>query len=433
MRWISHIAIVLPVFLVSCIGELRNSPPVIESIILDPPENFTPGSDILVSAVVKDRDGDPLEFFWESEGGLIAEPSLASTSWELSTRAEPLSYEHITLTVSDGKELVTRTRTIQVSEGLIMSGYTYFEGTTIPVPGVEVQISKFSALSDENGFYRIQYLKEGNEQVVATKAGFDRYESSVYVDNPKSTFHIYMTSHTETQTISGFVKTIDNLVFEGLKVVMLNPDHSESRLEGYTDNRGYYEIEKVPKGTREFLVRNPGPAGVFLNDSLISSYSVREEQVSYDARIKIKRMIIEDSFMSEIDDWDYQGNTSEGFYVLEKGEKLELREPFTVPADAEKAMLYINSFVIGGCNLVGRLPSHRAWIANRRQENMGGISWGGDGNNFTAEVSWYPSDSPTYMNIYGREIILYLEIYGETSCVPDPLWRIYNIEFSYYH
>ncbi|HDS06355.1 MAG TPA: hypothetical protein ENO05_01905 [Bacteroides sp.] len=433
MRWISHIAIVLPVFLVSCIGELRNSPPVIESIILDPPENFTPGSDILVSAVVHDRDGDPLEFFWESEGGLIAEPSQASTSWELSTRAEPLSYEHITLTVSDGKELVTRTRTIQVSEGLIMAGYTYFEGTTIPVPGVEVQIGKFSAFSDEEGYYMIQYLKEGNEQVVATREGFDRYESSVYVDNPKSTFHIYLTSPTETQTISGFVKTIDNLVFEGLKVVMLNPDHSESRLEGYTDNRGYYEIEKVPKGTREFLVRNPGPAGVFLNDSLISSYSVREEQVSYDARIKIKRMIIEDSFMSEIDDWDYQGNTSEGFYVLEKGEKLELREPFTVPADAEKAMLYINSFVIGGCNLVGRLPSHRAWIANRRQENMGGISWGGDGNNFTAEVSWYPSDSPTYMNIYGREIILYLEIYGETSCVPDPLWRIYNIEFSYYH
>ncbi|HER08167.1 MAG TPA: hypothetical protein ENO20_04585 [Bacteroides sp.] len=433
MKRISQLTIVLLVLMVSCFGELGNSPPVIESVVLDPPGNFTPGSDIQISAIVEDKDGDHLEFFWESEAGIIAEPSQLSTSWELSTLAEPLSYEHITLTVSDGKELVTKTRTIQVSEGLIMSGYTYFAGTTIPVPGVEVRIGKFSALSDAKGYYLIQHLKEGNEQVVATKEGFDRFESTVYVDNPKSTFHVSMTSPVGTGRISGFIQTIDQQAFEGLKVVLLNPDNTDSQLAGYTDRQGYYEIAQVPSGNRTLLIRNEASESVFLHDSITYDFLMQGPEKSYDARIKIKRTIIEDSYMSEIDDWDYKGNTSDGFYVLERGDKLVLKEPFTIPADAEAAMLYINSFVIGGCDLVGKLPSHRAWIANRDHENMGGISWGGDGNNFRAEVSWYPSDSPTYMNIYGREIMLYLEIFGETSCVPDPLWRIYNLKFSYYY
>jgi hypothetical protein len=433
MKWILYMTVVPLLFLGSCIGNLRNNPPVIESIILDPPDNFTPGSDIHISAVVRDRDGDALEFYWESNGGIISEPAQISTNWELSTLAEPLSYESIKLTVSDGKELVTRTRTIQVSEGLIMSGYTRFAGTTIPVPGVEVQISKFSTVSDDQGYYMIQNLKEGNEMVVATKDGFERFESTVYVDNPKSTFHIPMNSSTETGPVSGFVKTVDDLAFNGLKVVLLNPDGSESELYGYTDMQGYYEIENVPLGYRSLLIRNEATQSVFLNDSVIYQFMVRDQVNSCDARIKIKRKIIDDSYMSEMDEWDYKGSTSEGFYVLEKGEQLELKEPFTIPADAEKAMLYINSFVVGGCDLVGRLPSHRIWIANRYNENMGGISWGGDGSNYRAEVTWYPSDSPTYMKIYGREIKLYLEIFGENNCVPNPLWRIYNIEFSYYY
>ncbi|MFO7934499.1 MAG: carboxypeptidase-like regulatory domain-containing protein [Bacteroidales bacterium] len=432
MKWMYYMTIVVLVFLASC-SDLRNNPPVIESIILDPPENFTPGSDIRISAIVTDREGDQLEYYWQSEGGIISEPGQISANWELSTEAEPLSYETITLSVSDGRELSTRSRTIQVSEGLIMKGYTCFAGTTIPVQGVEVTIGKFSTVSDENGYYMIRNLKEGYEQIVAARDGFDRYESTEYVDHPKSTFHIPMTSPTETMNVSGYVRTVDHLAFEGLKVVLLNPDHTESELAGYTDQHGHYEIKRVPLGNRKMMIWNEKPGSVFLNDSIVYGFEMQEPEESYDARIKIKRAIMDDSFMSEMDEWDYKGSTSEGFYVLQRGDELMMKQPFTIPRDAEDAMLYINSFVVGGCDLVGRLPSHRVWIANSRDENMGGISWGGDGNNFKAEVSWYPSESPTYMNIYGREIKLYLEIFGEANCIPDPLWRIYHIEFSYYY
>jgi len=210
--------------LVSWLNNPGNHPPDIELIILNPSDNYTPGSDIAVSAIVTDRDGDHLDYFWHSQGGLIAEPENPNTIWELATSSEPLSYESITLMVSDGKETSTRIETIQVSKGLIMSGYTYFAGTTIPVPGAEVTIGKFSTFSDHTGFYFIEHLKEGYTDVTVSKAGFDTYESIVHVDNPKSTYHISLTSTLKTREISGRVRTVDNRTFAGLSVVLLNPD-----------------------------------------------------------------------------------------------------------------------------------------------------------------------------------------------------------------
>ena len=84
-------------------------------------------------------------------------------------------------------------------------------------------------------------------------------------------------------------------------------------------------------------------------------------------------------------------------------------------------MFFLNSYVIGGCDLVGKLPSHHVWVSNEEREYLGGISWGGEGSNYTARVSWFLSDIPTFMYVYGKEIKLHLEIFEENTCVPDPL------------
>ena len=424
---------VLLLGLVSCLNNPGNHPPDIELIILNPTDNHTPGSDIAVSAIVTDRDGDPLQYFWQSQGGIIAEPENANTSWELAISAEPLSYESITLMVSDGKETTTRTETIQVSEGLIMSGYTYFAGTTIPVPGAEVTIGKFSTFSDQNGFYFIAHLKEGYTDVIVSKEGFDAYESMVYVDNPKSIYHIQLTSPLETREISGRVRTVDNRTFAGLSVVLLNPDGSESELSDFSDQDGSFRIASVPYGSRNLMIRNVNPESHFLYDSIIHPIELDDTDKTFDARIKIKRTIIADSYLSEMDKWDFGGSTPDGFYLIGRGQRLDLKEFIAVPADAENAMFYINSFIVGGCDLVGMLPSHRVWVSNYEGEYLGGISWGGEGNNFTAEVSWNPSELPTFLDIYGKQIKLHLELFDESNCIPNPLWRVYQIEFSYYH
>ena len=110
-----------------------------------------------------------------------------------------------------------------------------------------------------------------------------------------------------------------------------------------------------------------------------------------------------------------------------------LKQFLPIPEDAEKAMFSLNSYVIGGCDMVGDVPSHRVWIVNREEEYMGGITWGGDGNNYPAVIEWYPSEPPNFMDIYGRDIKLMLEVSGNNTCVPNPFWRIYQIEFNYYY
>ncbi len=433
MRGLRNIWILGIILLGSCQKHPANHPPIIESIILEPGRNFTPGSDIKVTADVKDNEQDELQFLWESEGGILSTPDQKTTNWELDSGAEPSSYESITVTVSDEKSIVSETHTIQVSEGLLMTGIATYSGTSIPVPGAEISIGKFTTVTDKNGRYLIEHLKEGSALVKAKKQGFDPFEAEVYVDNPKSIFHISMTSPIHTGRVSGIVKTIDDVIYEGLKIVLLNPDESESELCGYTNGDGEFLLENVPVGLRNLMILSESDEIHFLNDSMIYEIDMDNSGISYNARIKIRRTILSDVYLSESDKWESQGLESDGFYILKKGQHMVLRDFISVPADAEKAMFFLDSYVIGGCNLVGKLPSHRVWVSNEEREYLGGISWGGEGSNYTARVSWFLSDIPTFMDVYGKEIKLHLEIFEENTCIPDPLWRIYKVEFSYYY
>ncbi len=419
--------------LVSCRSGDDNHEPVIESIVLDPSHNHTPGSDIGISAVVTDRDGDPLDFFWEADAGVISNPSGQTAVWVLSDQAEPFSYETIRLTVSDGRSAVTVSRTIQVAEGLVVRGHAYFSGTTIPVPGVEITLGKFITVSDAQGYYEFPYMKEGNTLLRATRDGFDLLEEWIYVDNPRSTHIIYMESDSRTQPVSGIVRTIDNLTFAGLKVVLLNPDGSESNLYDYTDPNGLFQLEKIPVGQRELMVSNDQPDVHFLNDSMVYPLILEGPVDLLEARIKVERNIFEDNFLSGSDQWQFNGRIEDGFYLIHKGERMTMKEYIQIPEDAEKVILSLESFVVGGCDLVGRLPSHRLWIENAEQETMGGISWGGEGSNYTAGVDWVVADPPTFIRVAGKIVRFSLEVFEENSCVPEPSWRIYQVAFSYYY
>ena len=373
--------------------------------------------------MVTDRDGDALQFKWESHGGHIREPEQPSTVWELSLSSKPLSYESITLTVSDGKGSVARSKSIQLSEGLLLEGYTYFAGTTVPISGVEITVGKFSTLSDEAGFYSVPYLKEGNAMITAYKDEFELFEDLLYVDHAKSTFNIMMESPIRSKQIFGNIRTVDHIAFEGLKVSLLNPDGTESDLYGFTGPSGNFEINGVPLGTRHLMVSNTLPENHFLNDSLIYRIDVDGSNVeTFNARIKIKRTVLQDHFLSGSDFWEFEGEMSDGYYLLGKGQHMILKDFIAVPEDAQRALFTLNSFVIGGCDLINDVPSHRVWIVNRENEYMGGVSWGGDGNNYNADVAWYPSESPNFMDIYGRDLKFKLEVFDENPCIPGPLW-----------
>jgi hypothetical protein len=233
--------------------------------------------------------------------------------------------------------------------------------------------------------------------------------------------------------VSGQVKTIDGVIYEDLKVVLLNPDESESELMAYTDSYGGFSIANVPLGLRNLMIRSEASESHFLNDSMIMQINLDDSGSSYDARIKIKRTILSDLYLSEIDQWEFEGKATDGFYLIGMGQHMKLKEFISVPPDAERAMFYLDSYVIGGCDLVGKLPSHRVWISNVENEYLGGISFGGEGSNFPANVAWYPSAPPTFIGIYGKKIKFHLEVFEENSCLPSPFWRVYQVSFSYYY
>lgn len=433
MRTLRNIILLLTLALTSCFKEPGNYPPEISDIVLIPSVELTPGSDIELSAVVSDPDGDDLQFYWEANSGMVKDPFSPVTTWELSMEAEPLSFKRISLTVTDGRASVTRSRTIQVAEGLLLEGYTYFSGTTIPVPGVKVTIGKFTGYSDDNGYFVFPHLKEGTAMLQASKEGFDESSTGVYLQNARSSILIEMSSGTRSRQIGGQIRTVDHLTFGGLKVSLLNPDFTESELHGFTDAGGQFVIPSVPLGTRYLMVSNRSPDTHFLNDTLIYRIEPDLNTGTFDARIKIRRTVLSDRFASQSERWEPEGAVSDGFYLLGKGQQMTLREFIRVPEDAEKAMVSLQSFVVGGCDMVGRVPSHRLWVLNSGGAYMGGVSWGGEGNNFSAELEWFPSESPNFMDIYGRDIKLRLEIFGENPCVPLPQWRIYQVEFSYFY
>jgi hypothetical protein len=253
------------------------------------------------------------------------------------------------------------------------------------------------------------------------------------VDYLKSIHHIHMSSPTLTSQVSGTIGTNDGVSFQGLRVVLLNSDLTESQLYTFTDEDGHYHIPGIPQGNRSLLVRNEDPASHFLDDSLVFPVYLTQPDESRDARIKTLRTMFFDTRLSGTDLWDIRGDTAEGFYLLGKGSWMRLQEPVWIPEDAEDAMIHLRSYVVGGCDMIERLPSHRIWISNTDGKYLGGISWGGEGTNYPAEVSWYPSSSPTFLDVYGKEIFMHLELYDGSDCVPNPYWRIYDIGFSYYH
>jgi hypothetical protein len=181
------------------------------------------------------------------------------------------------------------------------------------------------------------------------------------------------------------------------------------------------------------MIRNEATESHFYEDSMIFQINLDNSGSSYDARIKIKRTILSDVYVSEKEQWVFDGVASDGFYLIGLGQRMELKEFISVPADAEGAMLYLDSYVIGGCDLVGKLPSHRVWISNVENEYLGGISFGGEGSNFPAKVAWYPSEPPTFIGVSGKQIKFHLELFEENSCLPDPFWRVYQLAFSYYY
>ena len=262
--------------------------PVIQSISFNVTQ-VTPGEKISVSSTVTDPQGDPLTYTWTSANGIISEPNDPSTDWVISPIFLPNRNAKISLTVSDGKVTSTLDKEILVDAGVTVSGKIIYAGTSIPISGVAVKLGPFVSASGTDGSFFFFHIASGALTIEATKPGFDTYIKNVDIASGNGAYIIPMTSGTETMNVYGTVKTIDNIPLNGIKVMMLNDDLTESDLTCITDINGDYQISAVPQGTRKFKFINK--SNLNKCQEITQEVTVGGSDLRLDARVKIERQI----------------------------------------------------------------------------------------------------------------------------------------------
>ena len=171
-----------------------------------------------------------------------------------------------------------------------VEGIVFFKGTNIPVAGVKVDVDGITAISSEEGSYRIEGIATGKQTLTAEKQGFLPFSTEITIQEGAITVLIPIISPAFTSVVRGVITgDFTGNPQPGLTVVMLNPDGSESGIMGTTDEEGNYQLQDVPFGDRILVVKSSGSL-VFQGNIIISTpdYSmditIPEPMVFTDAR-----------------------------------------------------------------------------------------------------------------------------------------------------
>jgi len=132
-----------------------------------------------------------------------------------------------------------------------VEGYTYYAGTTISVSGVTVNIEDKYYTTSIAGYYRLNDILPGNKILIATKEGYDTFQTNITVVQNVNTKDIEMTSALYTHNLYGTILSAGTLQpLQDVLVTVLNDDGSMSQLQTSSDFNGYYQVPTVPQGQR---------------------------------------------------------------------------------------------------------------------------------------------------------------------------------------
>lgn len=140
--------------------------------------------------------------------------------------------------------------TLQDPVAVILEGHAFYAGTRIPVSGVTVSISGQQTLTGEDGYYRLEELQEGTHELTGAKDGYETHMASVNLSAGSTTQYDFEISSQEySYKLTG---TVSSIPFEeplvNVKVVLMNPDNTQSQVFVSTDQEGNYTLEPIPRG-----------------------------------------------------------------------------------------------------------------------------------------------------------------------------------------
>ena len=245
-RWIILVAASL--FLFSC---EKNHPPAVGDITCLPSLGCA-GTVFLLSAVASDEDGDSLRFEWQSDGGLFTSGAdQPGVTWQSPISAEDRQYL-FSLTVSDGTDISLKSFELEVGRAqATVSGNVFFAHCLVPIEGVTVTIAGKNVNTNSDGVFLFSDIPVGQQTLEAAKEGFLFSTRDLTIDMTGiDSIIIPMTSERFTGIVHGIINDQAGLPIEGVRIRLLNPDHSDSELETWSAEDGSYQLAMIPLGVR---------------------------------------------------------------------------------------------------------------------------------------------------------------------------------------
>lgn len=130
-----------------------------------------------------------------------------------------------------------------------VEGYVYYSGTSIPLTGVLVSIGEISYTTRDDGFFKLDKVQTGQKTMTAKKMEFDDYSQTILLSTQPLAHSFRMTSTTRTAYLHGTVMNMSSEPINDAKVMILNPDSSESDLWSTTDDNGNYSLPTIIQGS----------------------------------------------------------------------------------------------------------------------------------------------------------------------------------------
>ena len=140
-----------------------------------------------------------------------------------------------------------------------VEGVVLFANTTIPIPNVNIEVDGLTTVSSEEGSYSIERVETGHKTLNANRTGFTPFSTGIDVVEGVITVPIPMFSPVFTASVHGVITgDFTGEPKQGITVVMINPDDSESGISSTSDENGNYQLQWVPLGERELLIKSSG-------------------------------------------------------------------------------------------------------------------------------------------------------------------------------
>jgi hypothetical protein len=299
-------------------SEVSENSPVIDTIIIDP-TFILPGGEVQLTAVASDPDNRPLTYHWETypRAGLFSDTLSSTTTFIVSNRLESGMSVKITVEVNNGEITASKDRWIVIDSGNTISGHVYYPKSKIPVSDVIVSAFTRIDTTDENGFYALKNIPNGDYLLKASRNEFSNYETSLSLAG-STTEDIYLDGDSLIADLSGIIKTVEDWPIEGARISILNPDGSYSQISALTDSNGEYNLSGVPLGARDVTIEGSAQCQYKV---LPETYNItfREKNSHLDAVAKISRVVFESNGVSAISQWDTTAGSSFGVWVSDIG------------------------------------------------------------------------------------------------------------------